>query len=405
MDTGAKEKTIGVFLNTKFHLNPKNNLFYSEDSTALFFCKIASNFDKAIIFVPTDLLSDNQAKDLYCVSSSGIKIVPIAHYDGNVYRILPKLHKLTFTLWRELGKPENHFDILWQVNCPNPLNVIFDIFCIFRKIPVIFFIRQEIEKILSIKHAYWRKIFYIVISRLIECVNNKFVHRSFTFVFGEKVYEIYKKKVRNIDMICDNLLEEKDLVHYGDMPRRFNDNKIHILYCGRLEKEKGVVYLLQAVEILVYVYKQEVELFILGSGSQGEFLKRYVKERNMDEYIYFKGFITQRAEYFDYFRRVDIYVQPSLTEGVPKTILEAISKGLPVIATWVGGVQFLYKSGIRMFMVDPCSAEQIAESVLNVRNKSEIAQEYVKNNLDRINAFLFEPQRDKVVNISKLLCK
>jgi len=136
--------------------------------------------------------------------------------------------------------------------------------------------------------------------------------------------------------------------------------KKRILFVGGLRKIKGVKYLIMAMG---HVLKKttDVELTIVGDGPQLGFLKRLVQSLNIQGYIRFVGRV-EHEEIPMYMIRSDIFVLPSLYEGLPNVIIEALAMGLPVIATRVGGVPEIIQDGVNGYLVEP-------RDVLNLANK------------------------------------
>lgn len=107
-----------------------------------------------------------------------------------------------------------------------------------------------------------------------------------------------------------------------------------ISFVGRLNDQKNLFALLEAVRGL------NVELDIIGSGSQRKVLEKLGRENKVN--VHFLG-NRPHAELPQYFNRSDIFVLPSSYEGHPKTLLEAMSCGLPVIGTDVPGIRELVR--------------------------------------------------------------
>jgi len=121
-----------------------------------------------------------------------------------------------------------------------------------------------------------------------------------------------------------------------------------VLYVGRLHKVKGLPYLVQAMEGL------DEKLWIIGRGPEEERLFRIFENIRVE----FLGELPQK-ELFAYMGRARLLVLPSLSESLPNVILEAMSAGLPVIATRVGGVPSLIAHGRTGFLVEPRDPEQL----------------------------------------------
>lgn len=110
-----------------------------------------------------------------------------------------------------------------------------------------------------------------------------------------------------------------------------------LLFVGRLVKSKGVYELLEAAKILKEKSFPYI-LTIIGDGSEREDMEKYVKENNLVEEIVMKGKLLYGETQKEYSKH-DIFINPSYTEGLPTTVLEAIANSLLVVATDVGGTR------------------------------------------------------------------
>lgn len=117
-------------------------------------------------------------------------------------------------------------------------------------------------------------------------------------------------------------------------PRRRDPHRPVVFgFAGRLVKIKGLDYLLQAV-IQVQNMGLDFRLFIAGQGNQETMLKQKVMDNGLGERVKFLGHIDDVSTFYD---QIDVLVLPSLSEGLPLVVLEAMANHLPVIATDVGG--------------------------------------------------------------------
>jgi glycosyltransferase involved in cell wall biosynthesis len=107
-----------------------------------------------------------------------------------------------------------------------------------------------------------------------------------------------------------------------------------IISVGRLEGEKGHINLLNAISQLDDVPKYEVH--IVGDGSQKANLEKFAKDNNL--FVIFYGSVTDRDQLFSLLADSDVFIIPSLTEGMPRALLEAMAVGLPCIGSNVGGI-------------------------------------------------------------------
>jgi glycosyltransferase involved in cell wall biosynthesis len=139
-----------------------------------------------------------------------------------------------------------------------------------------------------------------------------------------------------------------------------------IVSVGRLSPEKGVDQLLRAMAI---VSKEDasLRLEIAGDGPSRGALGSLVEELNLTGQVSFLGEVDDVASLL---QRAAVFVLPSLTEGISLTLLEAMSQGLPVVATRVGGSPEVVVHGETGLLVDPASPEQLASAILRLHRES-----------------------------------
>lgn len=130
-------------------------------------------------------------------------------------------------------------------------------------------------------------------------------------------------------------------------------------YFGRLSEEKGILYLLEAVKLLEE-FSLPIKLVIIGEGPQRELLTNMAVSKKILERIIFVGFQKNIEEWL---AAVDIFVLPSLSEGTPMALLEAMSMRLPCIASAVGGISKIIDSGEDGILVAPGNPEEIRDAV------------------------------------------
>lgn len=130
---------------------------------------------------------------------------------------------------------------------------------------------------------------------------------------------------------------------------------------GRVSPEKGLMVFLRAMEKLVWSFPN-VKALIIGDGQDRAMLEGYCREKRLSDYVMFLGYQEKVA---DYYQVLDLLVQPSLSEGLPNTVLEAMSFGVPVLATAVGGVPEIIQDG-NGIMVPPNDPEALAERMIQL---------------------------------------
>ncbi len=140
-------------------------------------------------------------------------------------------------------------------------------------------------------------------------------------------------------------------------PLSTSKEKNSIIAVARLEKQKNIVSLIQAVS-----YMDTVKLIILGDGSQRKELENFAKEKGAN--VEFKGNIPQERLPKE-LNKSELFVLPSLYEGSPKALLEAMAMGLPCIGTNVAGIKdvLVHKENGYLCNID---ANSICEAIKNL---------------------------------------
>jgi glycosyltransferase involved in cell wall biosynthesis len=122
-------------------------------------------------------------------------------------------------------------------------------------------------------------------------------------------------------------------------------NKFIFGTIGTLDvKYKGFDIMIKALSILRKQIDIDVEYRILGSGSQ-EYIKSIVSKYGLGDIIRFDGTLPSGEPVLNWLDSIDVYIQPSRTEGLPRAVIEAMSRGCPVIGSNAGGIPELLDDG------------------------------------------------------------
>ncbi len=156
-----------------------------------------------------------------------------------------------------------------------------------------------------------------------------------------------------------------------------------ILSAGRLSPEKGHSDLLTAASlILVDNARADVHFVFAGDGPLEEKLKARAKELNIADHVHFLGFCRNVKPLF---RQCDIFALPSLSEGLPNVILEALFFKLAVAATRVGGVPELIEDGQTGMLVAPGNPQDMAEKIMMILDSAALAKRITLAGFERVN--------------------
>ena len=128
---------------------------------------------------------------------------------------------------------------------------------------------------------------------------------------------------------------------------------------GRLSKEKGHAYFIQAGLLLVKEIKN-IKLIIAGDGPLKKDLEILVEKLELSNHVKLVGYVKNIEKFLPL---IDVFVLPSLTEGLPISLLEAMAIGKPIIASNVGGVGEVIQNDFNGIMIPPMDSKAIANSI------------------------------------------
>ena len=245
----------------------------------------------------------------------------------------------------------------------------------------------------------WKKWWHRVIDKLLAYRTNKIIAVS------EAVKEYYHKQVGIplSKIVCiPNAIETERYEKPGNVDYLYDELKISpdnfVLACiGRLTHQKGHHYLLESIK-LVQDSLPNLRVLFVGDGELKDELIKHAKNLGILNMIFFMGYRDDIAEIL---HLSNALVLPSLYEGLPLCVLEAMAAGRPVIATKVGGTPKLVEDGKTGVIVPPKDITAMAEAIRTVlslpdrgkemgeRGKNIVAMHFSVNFIAKKTADLF----------------
>jgi L-malate glycosyltransferase len=126
------------------------------------------------------------------------------------------------------------------------------------------------------------------------------------------------------------------------------------------------------LQAMAYLRPAHEKLYCLiaGSGHLLADLQRFCRENNIANRVYFLGNISKMAPFY---AGLDVYVQPSLSEGFSNSILEAMAAGCPVVATEAGGNSDVLQDGLNGYLFPVGNCALLAECITKILDSKEQA--------------------------------
>ena len=189
--------------------------------------------------------------------------------------------------------------------------------------------------------------------------------------------EALKRGARNVtlipngidpNLVCDVSSEEKERIrsHLGLAGKKI------VLYVGRLHSIKGVAYLIEAVSRLRQKHG-DIGLLVVGDGVDKEKLRFLCKKVGLADRAVFTGFVP-RSNVFSFMKIADVLVLPSLMEGNPRVLIEAMFCRLPIVGTDVAGISDLIEHGRNGLLVSPSNPMALVQAVDSILGDADLAR-------------------------------
>nr|HMT30485.1 glycosyltransferase family 4 protein [Bacteroidia bacterium] len=184
--------------------------------------------------------------------------------------------------------------------------------------------------------------------------------------------------------IPENVVVLPNAVNVPDaIPRKFDNSPLKFLFVGRFAFNKGIDILAQAVkELNAEGYENKLEFNLVGKGP---LFDEYVKEYNFPN-LHFLGFASD-PQLIELYKSNDVFVLPTLFEGMPTVVLEAMAYGMPIIVTDTGATTEMVDA-TNGYIIEKKDVQSLKNAILNYlrldaekrRMMSETSYSKVKHN-------------------------
>ncbi|MDX2060514.1 MAG: glycosyltransferase family 4 protein [Gemmatimonadales bacterium] len=171
---------------------------------------------------------------------------------------------------------------------------------------------------------------------------------------------------------------------------------VNVLFMGWLKEAKGVFDLLEAVKLVSESTAARVVLHLYGEGSESGRAREWVRVNRMESTVVFHGWVRgdekRRA-----FESAEVFALPSHAEGLPNAMIEAMSMGLPIIATPVGSVPDAVRDEVEGLLVPPRDVRRLAAAIGRVASSSSLRERLGRAALSASERYSLEGAVSKIV--------
>ncbi len=226
-----------------------------------------------------------------------------------------------------------------------------------------------------------------------EAVKNQLIH---DFKVDENRVVLIHTGIE-LDKFLQNISDEKA----AKSKRRWNLDGAHVIgTIGRLSSVKGQDVLLRAAKRLVEDFS-DVKVLLVGDGPDEDRLRRLSAKLGLDKNVIFAGSVDDTIEAIP---AMDIFILPSIKEGLGLSLVEAMAFGRPCIASRVGGIESLIEDGVTGMLVKPGDPDELARAVKYMfynQEKAEVFKEAARKRV--VEDFDIEKMASQVEKVYRLL--
>ncbi len=182
-----------------------------------------------------------------------------------------------------------------------------------------------------------------------------------------------------------------NLDFFGKLPKK-SDGKFRVICVGLMCLRKGIPYLLKAWKKL-NLPVDKTELLLVGNVQKD--LKYFLKNFSLPKNVIFYG-STDRKTLSQFYAKSDLFVLPSIEEGLSMTIAEAMASQLPVVCTTNTGGEELIEDGKQGFIVPIRNPEVLSEKISWCYENQEFAKQMGLNAKDKVQSFTWDVYGQKI---------
>ena len=235
--------------------------------------------------------------------------------------------------------------------------------------------------------SFWRKRIFIYIAK---AFNKKVVYHMHGGRFADFTHEhdhAVRALVKKCDCIialsdywkgffenelgCKNVVIIKNVIT-APVLRPNKSDRFSLLFLGLLGHNKGIYDLLDCLTEHRDEFRNKLRLYVGGNGEV-EKVKQIIASNDLSDIVSFEGWVSGDNK-IELLNKANAYILPSYHEGLPISILEAMSYSLPIISTNVGGIPEILKDGENGYLIEPGDKEAMYKSIKSLMSDADLCK-------------------------------
>jgi glycosyltransferase involved in cell wall biosynthesis len=219
----------------------------------------------------------------------------------------------------------------WDAACicgPHLIGLTVALVCEVLRRPYILVIRENLLTRLQWRYSGILRSIALLQGKLLEFVFMRLSRIHPTLIVGDEMQEKYQRVGAQVRPLFVSLVTKEQLWSREIVKTVSDGTPFHLLYVGRVDPDKGLKFLIDAVADLIRLDKN-VHLNIVGVGSERNSLESMVDALAIQPHVSFCGYVPFGPQLLQYYHEADAFVLSSLSEGFPQVVIEAMANSLP----------------------------------------------------------------------------
>ncbi len=355
--------------------------------------ELSSRCEKVFLCVPLKDAFPDESRD-YRLKADNVEVIRQPFYTSAITSL-----KCFFGIARVYNRVCCQADVLFIRGMPAYVGVLYFLSWFYRRRTCHWIVGNPVKLLRTHKRAGFfmdaLSVLYALQDRFFTKLGRRLVGGAFV-CNGRELGKIYKSP--HTIVTASSTVKEDEFLEREDTCQ---GKKISILFIGFIRPEKGVEYLIEAVGKLET--DKDWELVLVGTyGKYHAYKTRLdllINQYGLSDKVHWAGYVTYGQPMFEYLRKADLLVLPTLSEGTPRVLVEARANSLPLIATNVGGIPTSVTDGKDGLLVPPKDPRALSRAIERIVDDGELRRSLIKNGLHSARKMTVDRFVDLVVNV------
>lgn len=328
----------------------------------------------------------------FVVEGPGVSFKRLPFYD-NLYQLWRAGPSFFARLKEAARAAVMDCDVAWICG-PNPAAHCVAQQCVALKKPFFLVVRENLVRIMAAKHCGLKRLLAMAVAGQQQRKFKQLARGRTVFAVGEEMTAAYRAVTPRAHVHYPSLITQAQQLKHALLEGPPVNRRL--LGVGRLSGEKGYHNLLSAMARLEG-RGLGCDLDLVGSGPEEVALNEQARFLGLKDRVKFHGYVPFGPKLLSFYSQASALVVPSLSEGFPQVICEALLLGLPAIATAVGGIPAVLRHGETALLVSAGNVEALADAIQQLLGSPELWRKMSCNGREQMCGFTLEAQRDQMM--------